>query len=67
MSWSKVYEPFNKPIGWWYFKLLCELGYFIEKKFNSVYGMKLYYKNLKKMSAKYGINIYGKKIHLPNP
>jgi hypothetical protein len=61
MAWSRVDKPFQKPIVWWYYKLLCEFGYWIEKTFNSVVGMRMYYKYLNRLCDK-GYNLHGKKI-----
>ncbi len=60
-SWAKVSKG-KKPLGWWRYKFLCELGYFLEKNFNSTYGMKMYYGNLNKMCRKYNLNLYGDKF-----
>lgn len=61
MPWSKVNNKYSKPFLWWYHKYLCEIGYWIEKKFNSVAGMRMYYKHLNKLCSK-GYNLYGDKI-----
>lgn len=45
----------NKPLGWWYYKILCELGW----KLRNIIGWKMYYSNLNKMCNKYRINLYG--------
>jgi hypothetical protein len=53
MSWSKVDKPFDKPLRWWYHKLLCEFCYHF-------YGAtKGYYRHLNKLCG-YGWNLYGK-------
>jgi len=62
MAWSKVKKPFNKPIGWWKHKILCEFGYWKEQKFNSIQGMGEYYYHLQQMCEKYGYNLYGERI-----
>jgi len=50
----------TKPIGWYYYKVLCELGW----KFRNVTikGWDLYYWALNKMCNKYKINLYGQKL-----
>lgn len=50
-----------KPIGWWYHKILCELGWKI-RNFPALLGWRIYYKHLNKMCRKYNINLYGMKI-----
>lgn len=62
MAWSKVEKPFRKPLGWWYHKFMCEIGHFIEQKFNSLQGMAMYYNHLSVMCDKYGYNLYGQKL-----
>lgn len=57
MSWSKVNEPFDKPIGWWYYKIMCEFYYWRGNHF-------LYYRYLNEMINKYKITLYGDKIKL---
>jgi len=61
MSWSKVRLPLRKPIGWWWHKVFCELGYWLYEKGN-LGGMRTYYYHLSKMIKEYGINLYGEKI-----
>jgi len=46
----------RKPIGWYYHKIMCELGY----KLKGSGGM--YYKHLMIMLAFYEINLYGKEL-----
>jgi hypothetical protein len=57
MSWSKV-EKGHKPLGWWYHKIMCEMGWLIR----SIDVWKMYYYHLNKMCDKYNINLYGKSI-----
>ncbi len=52
MAWSKVKKG-KKPLGWWYLKIMCEIGYCRD----GFGGM--YYKYLGKMNDKYRINLYG--------
>ena len=53
MSWSKIKTKTKKPIGWWYYKIMCELSY-------NIYGSGGgYYYFLNKMCDKYKINLYG--------
>lgn len=59
MSWSKVSKG-KKPIGWWYHKIMCELGYWLYWKCNCSMGM--YYAHLNKLCDKYKINLYGEPI-----
>jgi len=59
MSWSKITTKTKKPIGWWYHKIMCEIGYWIEQNFASLNGMAMYYKHLNIMVGKYEINLYG--------
>jgi len=56
MAWSKV-KKCKKPIGWWYHKILCEIGYHF---FGSTSSM--YYGHLVIMSTKYGFNLYGEHV-----
>lgn len=56
MSWSKVNKPFDKPIGWWYYKIMCEFYYWRGNHF-------LYYRYLYKMTNKYKITLYGDKLN----
>ncbi len=63
MAWSKVRKdnaPY--PMKWWYHKILCEFGYWREKKFRSVQGMGQYYYHLQKM-CQLGYNLYGDKVN----
>lgn len=55
MSWSKVKKG-NKPIGWWYHKIMCELSW------HCVDHNKWYYYHLNKMCDKYNINLYGEDL-----
>ena len=57
MAWSKVQQPWNKPLKWWYYKILCELGYTIGGSNHS-----MYHYGLKKMLASTIYNLYGQKI-----
>lgn len=61
MSWSKVKKG-KKPLMWWYHKLLCELGYWIEHNVHGVFGLRMYYKHLDKL-CEYGFNLYGEKFN----
>jgi hypothetical protein len=55
MSWSKVNNKYNKPFGWWYNKIMCELAWhFVDHD-------KTYYKYLNRL-CKYGFNLYGDKL-----
>lgn len=54
MAWSKITTKNQKPIGWWYNKILCEFYY-------SRNNDKMYYKHLNRMCDKYKINLYGEK------
>lgn len=45
----------KKPIGWWYHKILCEIGW----KIRNIFGWGVYYRHLNKMCDKYNINLYG--------
>lgn len=56
MAWSKVSHS-KKPIGWWYHKVMCEIGYHV---FGSSSDM--YYSHLSVMCNQYKINLYGDKI-----
>jgi len=57
MSWAKVKKG-KKPLGWWYHKLMCEIGWSIRYANN----WDLYYKHLAKMCGKYHINLYGEAL-----
>ena len=57
MAWSKVKKG-KKPIGWWYHKVMCEIGY-LRRNHDS---WKMYYYHLNTMLRHYGINLYGQKI-----
>ncbi|HWB91961.1 MAG TPA: hypothetical protein VG605_08920 [Puia sp.] len=54
MAWSKVYQPWQKPLRWWFHKLLCEWNYFED-------DMPGYYRHLNAL-CKEGYNLYGKKL-----
>lgn len=59
MAWSKVNNTYEKPLKWWYHKVLCECGWIIRYKDNfHTYNYHL------KMCCKYGFNLYGEKIEL---
>lgn len=58
MSWANVKNPYQKPIGWWYYKILCEIGWSLR----NVLKWNLYYWALNKMCSKYKINLYGNNI-----
>lgn len=53
MSWSKVKNPYKKPIRWWYYKLLCEFWYWYYGTSNMRYS-----KYLNKL-CQLGYNLYG--------
>jgi len=55
MAWSKV-KPGKKPLGWWYHKLLCELGWSLRDMLGSE---SMYYKHLRVLCDRYGYNLYG--------
>jgi len=59
MSWSKITTKTKKPIGWWYHKIMSEIGWYIYETFDSLKGHRFYYKHLDKMVDKYQINLYG--------
>lgn len=61
MAWSKVNKPKEKPIKWWYHKLLCEFGWWSRQRIGFVTGMRIYYNHLDKL-CKLGYNLYGDKI-----
>lgn len=58
MSWAKVQTKFKKPLGWWYHKIMCEIGWSIR----NIHNWSMYYNHLNKMCDKYKINLYGNKI-----
>lgn len=62
MSWSKITNKSKKPIGWWLYKLLAELSWFIRDKVHFKKGDKLYRYALDVMCDKYKINLYGEEI-----
>ena len=47
----------KKPLGWYYHKLICEIGW----KIRNIINWDLYYHHLNKM-CEYGFNLYGEKI-----
>lgn len=60
MSWSKLEDKSPKPLGWWYHKVMCELGWKLRNK--TIKGWDIYYHHLNKMCDKYKINLYGKPL-----
>lgn len=64
MSWSKVYKPFQKPLLWWYHKILCETFYFIGHLINNeriyIFSNRKYNYHLNKLCDK-GFNLCGEK------
>ena len=56
MAWSKVKKGIDKPLGWWYHKVMCEFKYHFKSSGNG------YYYHLNKMCDKYSINLYGERI-----
>ena len=50
----------RKPIGWWYYKVLCEIGWSLRNRVS--FGWPVYYKYLNAMCDKYKINLYGEII-----
>jgi len=66
--WSKITGRSKKPLTWWYHKLLCEFGYWIEHHVNTLAGYKIYCAHLN-AACKTGFNLYGeplKKKQKPN-
>lgn len=57
MGWSKVNSKHKKPLKWWYYKFLCELGWV----FRGYDCSKFYYNHLGKM-CELGFNLYGDKL-----
>lgn len=57
--WAKVKGW--PPIGWWYFKYLCEIGWLFRNKFD--WGWTLYYWSLRNLCDRYKINLYGEHLH----
>lgn len=47
------------PIGWWWHKIWCEVGYAIRRIIRTD---KMYYRHLDQL-CEYGFNLYGEKIH----
>jgi hypothetical protein len=47
----------KRPIGWWYHKIMCELGYRFAGS-----NSDMYYEHLHILCDKYKINLYGDKI-----
>ena len=62
MAWSKIRKRrigmCRIELGWWYYKLTCELGYHL---FGST--SKMYNNNLNNMLKKYNRNLYGQNMH----
>lgn len=50
----------KKPLGWWYHKILCELGWKLRNATSD--GWDIYYCHLNKMCNNYKINLYGERI-----
>lgn len=59
MAWSKVDKTYNKPLMWWFHKLLCEFYYWVAMR--KTWYITKYYEHLNKL-CKYGFNLYGEKI-----
>lgn len=55
-KWSPVTKG-RKPLGWWYYKWIAEIGYYFKGSSSS-----MYYDNLTKMYRKYRLNLYGEYI-----
>lgn len=55
MAWSKVTSKYPKPIGWWYRKIMCEIGWHLGSR-------KMYYHHLREMCRIYELNLYGEPI-----
>jgi hypothetical protein len=53
-SWGKLKDRRPKPFGWWYHKVLAEIGWAFRD-----FGWSMYYKHLNIMCDRYKINIYG--------
>jgi hypothetical protein len=62
MAWAKVKKTFQKPIGWWFHKILCELSWYVYKNTYDNNAMNHYYHHLNIMVKKYKINLYGEDI-----
>ena len=60
MNWSRVKNPKEKPLKWWWYKILCEIGWNIQYKILNK-GQGMYYKHLHKLCA-LGWTLYGEKI-----
>lgn len=62
MAWSKVRKRKKGApkieLFWWYYKIMCEIGYHL---FGST--SKMYNYNLDKMLSKYNRNLYGENMH----
>lgn len=56
MAWSKVKYPTEKPLIWWYHKVMCEFGWMVRSD-----GFGMYYKHLNKL-CDLGWNLYGDRI-----
>lgn len=59
MSWAKVNKTnrMNLPLGWWFHKVMCEVGWMIRYRNH----FRMYYKHLHAL-CKYGYNLYGDKL-----
>lgn len=59
MAWASVVKGYRRPIGWWYHKILAEIGW--------VWNLKMYHTHLDAMTRNYGYNLYGQpfKDHRP--
>lgn len=57
---TKYIPKHRRPMGWWYFKILCEIGWKLRNVFS--FGWRVYYSNLHAMTKRYDINLYGKKF-----
>jgi hypothetical protein len=62
MAWAKVQKPFEKPLGWWIHKILCELSWYAYKKGIYENAMDHYYHHLNVMVKRYNINLYGEEL-----
>lgn len=58
MTWSRLRAKHRKPLKWWFYKILCEIYYFLWG------GGASYYKTLDKLCDT-GFNLYGEKIIHP--
>lgn len=57
MNWSKVENKYKKTLRWWYYKILCEVGYNFKGSTSNMYHC-----NLIKL-CNLGFNLYGQKIY----